>query len=87
MADEDNFFAWLDKIPAIVEKQGEFNKLYLSIDQIKLNEVDLRELLALFYRYGIDMEQLKTFLNFGIMLRMPSLVPGRRSRIASIWQF
>jgi hypothetical protein len=47
----------------VVEKQGEGNELYLSIDQKKLNETGLRELLALFYRYGIDMEQLKVFLN------------------------
>lgn len=61
--DEDIFFTWLDKIPGIVEKQGEGNELHIYIDQEKLNEAGLRELLAFFYRYGIDMEQLGIFLN------------------------
>jgi hypothetical protein len=61
--DENIFFTWLNEIPAIVKKQGIANNLHLHIDQKKLNETGLRELLALFQRYGIDMKQLKTFLN------------------------
>lgn len=62
-ADEDVFFAWLDKIPSVVKKVGVVEELHIYVDQVSLTENDLRELLALFHRYEIDMEQLNVFLD------------------------
>jgi len=36
---------------------------YIDVDKNKLTEMDLREILALFYRYDVDMEQLGAFLS------------------------
>ena len=61
--DEDAFFEWIKKIDCIVDFSGAGKQLYLSIVTDDLYEYDLRDLLALFYRYKIDMKQLKVFLN------------------------
>ena len=61
--DEETFFAWLERISCVVEKRGIADELHVYVDQTKLSESDLRELLALFYRYEIDMKQLRIFLN------------------------
>ena len=38
-------------------------RLYLYIASGSLHDTDLRDLLGLFYRYKIDMKQLRIFLN------------------------
>jgi hypothetical protein len=61
--DEDAFFEWIKKIDCIEDIGGAGKELYLYIATNDLHEYDLRELLALFYRYKIDMKQLQIFLN------------------------
>ena len=61
--DEDLFFEWVSKIPAIVKFDGAGDELYLYFKANKISDYDLRDLLALFYRYKIDMKQLAVFLN------------------------
>ena len=61
--DEDMFFEWIQKIPSIIKYDGLQDELYLYIKSKRINCNDLRELIALFYRYKIDMKQLSIFLN------------------------
>lgn len=61
--DEDMFFAWIKKIPSITKFDGAGDELYLHINNNAISDDDLRELIALFYRYKIDMTQLRIFLN------------------------
>jgi hypothetical protein len=61
--DEDAFFEWIKKIGCIEGLSGSDNTLYLHISSEDIFRSDLDDLLALFYRYNIDMKQLKRFLN------------------------
>lgn len=62
--DEDTFFDWLKKISSIVDCVGKHDELYIHIAGATITDSDLRELLALFYRYKIkNMNQLRVFLN------------------------
>lgn len=61
--DEDAFFEWIKKIPSIVAFTGKHDELYLYFESKTINEYDLQELLALFYRYKVNMKQLQLFLN------------------------
>ena len=61
--DEDAFFEWINKISVIEKYDGRLDELYLYINNKKISDQDLEELLALFYRYKIDMKQLAVFLN------------------------
>lgn len=59
--DEAAFFEWLNKIQSVIKYEGRGLNIYLYIDTKKLDEMDLRELLALFYRYDMDLSLLKVF--------------------------
>ncbi|WNE40698.1 MAG: hypothetical protein mread185_000155 [Mycoplasmataceae bacterium] len=61
--DDDMFFEWIKRIRCISEIKGKGDELYLYVEKDKVNEKYLREILALFYRYNIDMKQLQVFLN------------------------
>jgi len=61
--DEDTFFEWIKKIDCIDSLKGVGTKLHLQISCNNVHDHDLRDLLALFYRYKIDMKQLQRFLN------------------------
>lgn len=61
--DEQYFFAWLQNITSIIKIDGAQDELYLYCKSSTIPDQDLRELLALFYRYKIDMKQLTVFLN------------------------
>ena len=61
--DEDMFFEWIKKIDCIDETSAAYDELYLHIASDELHDNDLRDIIALFYRYKIDMKQLKKFLN------------------------
>ena len=63
LTDEDMFFTWIQKIPSIVKFDGWRNELYLHMKSKRISNRDLRELLALFHRYKINMKQLAIFLN------------------------
>ncbi|MDR1670211.1 MAG: hypothetical protein LBR43_00595 [Spiroplasmataceae bacterium] len=61
--DDDLFFKWIKKIKCISEIEGKGDELYLYVNEEKVDERYLREILGLFCRYNIDMKQLKLFLN------------------------
>lgn len=61
--DEDLFFEWIKKIPSIIKYEGKHDELLIYVQSEIISDNDLRELLALFYRYKIDMNQLTIFLN------------------------
>ena len=51
--DEDAFFEWIKKIDCIEGFEGSLDELYLDIASLDLHDHDLRELIALLYRYNI----------------------------------
>jgi hypothetical protein len=59
--DEAALFEWLDKLPCVRRYDGELDVLNIYVDSAKVDERALRELLALFRRYSIEMKQLKVF--------------------------
>lgn len=61
--DELCFFEWISRIKAIKKYEGVNDEIHLHIPRNKISNANLRDLTALFYRYKIDMEQLKQFLN------------------------
>ncbi len=60
--DEDAFFEWLNKIKCINRYDGEGGFLRIYIIKSLVDDYSLRELLAVFYRYRIDMKQLAGFV-------------------------
>ena len=61
--DEDLFFEWIQRISVIEFFDGKGDELYLYIKNASISNIDLLELLALFRRYHIDMQQLEVFVN------------------------
>ena len=59
--DEDAFFEWLKKLPCVSKFEGKGDTLFIRVPKSKVDEYALRELLALFHRYGVDMKQLSAF--------------------------
>jgi hypothetical protein len=59
--DEDHFFMWAKKIPCVKSIEGGF----LHIASKQLSEPDLRDLIALMYRYKLPMKQLAVFCDEG----------------------
>ena len=59
--DEEAFFEWLDKIDCVEGCKGRGDVLLISVNRAELDEEGLRELLALFRRYGVDLRQLRAF--------------------------
>jgi len=62
LKDEDAFFEWIKKIQGIENTDAIGDELYLYTPSM-ISDDDLRDLLALFYRYKINMKQLANFLN------------------------
>jgi hypothetical protein len=63
LKDEQAFFEWLKKIKSIQKIDDQFDKVFLYFKTNNIAEQDLRDLLALFFRYKINMKQLAVFLN------------------------
>ncbi|HEY9142010.1 MAG TPA: hypothetical protein VIN93_14025 [Bryobacteraceae bacterium] len=59
--DEDAFFEWLKKLPCVLNVEGKGDTLFIRVLKSRVDEYALRDLLALFQRYRIDMKQLSTF--------------------------
>ena len=59
--DEDDFFAWLQSIPSVVEVEGRGRSLYAFVNEAALSMDDAREFAALFYRYRISLKELAKF--------------------------
>jgi hypothetical protein len=60
-SDESAFFEWLDKLQFVEKYEGRGRTLYISVNSSIVDEDGLRELLALFRRYGVGMRQLVMF--------------------------
>jgi hypothetical protein len=60
--DEDAFFEWIKKIDCIDKTSGLGKELYLYIAADDIHDHDLDDLIGLFYRYKINMQQLSRFL-------------------------
>jgi len=58
--DETAFFEWLARIGCVERFYGEGRSLFICLKR-RPKQDDLRELLAFFFRYGIDMTQLARF--------------------------
>ena len=56
--DETVFFSWLKRIEAVRETLGQGRSLAIAVSLDQLGEVSLRELIALFKRYGLAMAEL-----------------------------
>lgn len=56
--DEAAFFEWVEKISSIQDCKGIVDELHLEV-KCDINDDELRELIALFSRYEVDMSQLK----------------------------
>lgn len=58
--DENAFFQWLDRIGCVAGYEGRGLDLTITLGRTP-NDEELREIIALFYRYGVDMRQLASF--------------------------
>ena len=58
--DEAAFFGWLDRMECVEGYRGEVTDLIISLRR-RPTRYDLLELIAFFFRYGIDMAQLRRF--------------------------
>lgn len=61
--DEELFFHWISKIPALKEFKLVNDETVFYIKSKKISDSDLIEVIALFYKYKINMTQLQIFLN------------------------
>jgi len=61
--DETAFFEWLKKIRCIQEVAGISDEIHLKIPSKQVSDKCLRDLIAVFKRYQIDMKQLAQFLD------------------------
>ena len=59
--DEALFFHWLGQLEECASVRGEGDTHVIDVEKGKLRENELREIIALFHRYGIDMRQLRAF--------------------------
>lgn len=57
------FFEWIKNIPCIEKFDGVGDELYLHLTNRQLDYNDIKDLIALFYRYKIDMKQLARLFN------------------------
>ena len=59
--DEAAFFEWLDKLSCVEKYEGEADVLNVHVNETLVDEYSLREILSLFFRYSVDMKQLRVF--------------------------
>jgi len=60
--DEESFFRCLDRMVSFLSYEGEGDAVKIVVKSDKLSDGDLRNLLGLFSRYGVDMRQLVVFV-------------------------
>lgn len=63
MLDEDMFFEWIKKIKCIKSFEGARDELYLDLIESELDYNDMKDLIALCFRYKIKMKQLAPLIN------------------------
>jgi hypothetical protein len=59
--DEDMMFSWLDKIPRVLGYKGKGIELFIDLKAGEIDDESLRELIGVFFRYELDLFQLKQF--------------------------
>jgi hypothetical protein len=59
--DESAFFTWLQAIPGVVAVQGQGRELHIRFRSKRVSSASLRELFALYRRYGGDLSELAIF--------------------------
>jgi hypothetical protein len=59
--DEDVFFSWLNSVTAVIGVSGRGTDLEITLAGRRLSRRDLREMLAIFHRYGIGKRVLRQF--------------------------
>jgi len=59
--DEHAFFSWLRSLPSVRTVRGTGMDLRITVATRHLSQRDLRELLAIFHRYGVDKRVLAEF--------------------------
>ncbi|WP_369434146.1 hypothetical protein [Psychromonas sp. MME1] len=60
--DENNFFNWLNSLDCVNDIYGKGLSVFIDIKE-DINDESLKEIIAAFYRYEIDMTQLAVFKN------------------------
>ena len=60
--DEEAFFSWLSRIVAVQDYKGVGRALHIETKELPIDDESLREFIALFTRYGVDLSQLGRFL-------------------------
>jgi hypothetical protein len=61
--DELSFDDWISRINGIKKWEGVGDEIHLYLPRKTVSMTCLRDLTALFYRYKIDMKQLRQFVN------------------------
>ncbi|WP_322359371.1 hypothetical protein [Pseudomonas sichuanensis] len=61
--DEVRFFEGLTSNPATVEVRGSGRGLNIKIDKRKLSKENMRELISIFFRYGVNLRPLAEIAN------------------------
>jgi hypothetical protein len=61
--DEAAFFGWIKRMPCIARYAGIGGTIHIHVDPGHVDDDALRELIALFRRYEIEMKQLLVFVN------------------------
>jgi len=59
--DESAYFAWLQSIPGVMRIEGRGRELMIHLRSKRLSARALRELLALYSRYGGNLRELAQF--------------------------
>ena len=59
--DESAFFGWLKTLPFVEHIEGRGLTIYIRVNSAVVDEDGLRELLALFWRYSVELAQLVAF--------------------------
>lgn len=62
--DECAFFGWLQAVPGVISVIGVQTGLRVTVDLSLFNDLSLKEMLSLYYRYELDFGELKIFINY-----------------------
>ena len=61
--DETAFFNWLNSIECVVKVEGFGTELEVTVSSNNISDEELREFIAIFTRYGVELKQLRAFEN------------------------
>ncbi|PVZ71810.1 hypothetical protein [Pelagibaculum spongiae] len=59
--DETAFFNWLNSIESVTKVEGFGTELEVTVSSNHISDEELRDLIAIFTRYGIELKQLRVF--------------------------